>query len=222
MTPQTPVEPEKGATSSGQVLFGRIRLPGEQERQALRDALPGVQVVFARLSWLLVGGLVGLLLGGAATLLRPPLYASTAYLSVTSSTPQEAAAAARAAQAFARIATAPSVVSGPLSAAGLDDAAVNPRARINAQAAPDAPLFSVSGVNSDPERAQRIASVAAASLTQVSSLGPFRAVVVARPTTASVPITPRWLAPFGAALTGVGLALVFATTVPTRFRPRAG
>jgi hypothetical protein len=180
------------------------------------DPLPGVRIILGRIGWVLAGGMLGLLLGGAVSLLRPPVYTSTAFLSVTSTSTQDAGKMARMAQAFARVASAPGVVAGPLRVAGLQVPAENPRKSITAQAAPDAPVFSVSGRDADPEVARRIAAVASASLTGLQDLGPFRAVVVAAPTTPSAPVTPRWVPAAGGLILGLGVATVLAATVPGR------
>ncbi len=204
-----------GDPVTDKTLFHRIQLPPEPERQVRAEALPGVRTLVRRMSWMLVGAVIGMVAGGVATLVRPPLYVSTAYLSV-SSTDRDARAeeAARTAQALARVATAESVVSQPLREAGLTDAASRPRLSITAQAAPDAPLFSVTGIDHDPDRARQIAEVVVAAVTGLDDLGSYRAVLVAGPSVAGAPVTPRWLPPMGGALLGFGLAVVLATTVP--------
>lgn len=209
------MSPTPGVPTPGSPLFRRLNLPAEQERSTGAEALPGVRVVVQRYTWVLLGALIGLTIGGVAAVVRPPTYTSTAYLSV-STTNREATAldAARAAQALARIATAPSVVSGPLRSAGLTRAADRPQLSIASQAAPDAPLVSITGTDSSAARAQQIAAVTAAALIGLDDLGSFTATVVAAPTVAAAPVTPRWVAPLGGALAGLGLALVLATTVP--------
>ncbi len=204
-------------------LFRRLHLPPEQDMGVQVEALPGVRVVVRRYRWILLGAAIGLLLGGLVAVLRPPTYVSTAYLSVSSAgqraTPLDLS---RAAQALARLATAPSVMSAPLREAGLGGAADQPRLAITSRAAPDAALISLAGRDADPAVAQRIAQVSADTLVGLETIGDFRATVVAEPTVPTAPLTARWVAPFGGALAGFGLAFVVAATAPAGRDPREG
>src|SRR3954470_11446473 len=87
--------------------------------------LPGVHTILRRRWWVAVGVVVGLLTGIALGQLRTPVYESTTYLSVTSTVVEDPGSLARGAQALARLATSPSIVSPELQHAGLADAAAN-------------------------------------------------------------------------------------------------
>lgn len=183
--------------------------------------LPGVHLVLRRLWWVAAGAAIGLALGAGLGLLRPPVYESTAFLTVSSDDSQEAVTLARGAQALARLGTSPGVVGSELDAAGLPAVAAEPERFVRVQAAPDAPVFSVTGVSDDPEEAQQIAEAVGQALTDVEPFAPFRATVAALAPLPDEPTVPRWVAPAGGAGMGAGLALVAAATVPRR-RPGMG
>jgi capsular polysaccharide biosynthesis protein len=197
-------------------------LSGEQStdrRAIVRSALPGVGVVLRRLPWAVVGVLLGLGIAVAIAYVRAPVYESTTYVTVTAKDDSsDSFSTARAAQALSRIATAPEVVSGPLRRAGLPAVADQPRKFVTVQAAPDAPLISVTGAAASPREAQTIAATVADTLTGVRDLGPFQAFTVADPALPSSPKSPWWLLPAGGAGLGLALALVLAAAVPPRRR----
>ena len=184
-----------------------------------RTALPGVGLVLRRARWVLLGALLGLAVGVGVVLVRPPVYESTAVLTVTTTVPQEPVELSRAAQALARVATAPGVVSESLRAAGLEDAAQAPRRWLEVQAAPNAPLISVTGAAADARTAQSVARTVADALADVP-VGESRAVLAAAPQRPDGPATPRWFTPAATTALGAALSLVLAATLPERRRSR--
>jgi hypothetical protein len=186
----------------------------------LQTSLPGLALLFRRLPWALLAAVLGLAVGAGVGQVRDRVYESTTYVTVTAQAgTADASSLSRAAQGLARIATAPEVISGPLRDAGLADAARQPRLFIMVEAAPDAPLISITGVASSARDAQTVAATVADTLGRVHTLGPFRAFSVADPPLPSSPSTPVWLLPAGGAGLGLTLGLVLAATVPAR-RPR--
>lgn len=182
--------------------------------------LPGVGQVMRRLPWAIAAAGLGLGLGALTGHLKEPVYQSTTYVTVTTTSDQaDAESIARAAQALARIAATPEVISGPLRTAGLGDAAEQPRDHITAQAAPDAPLISITGVAADPQEAESIAATVGNTLAGVDTLGPFQAHEVTQPSLPTSPDTPGWVPSAGGAALGLGVGLVLSATVPPR-RPR--
>jgi capsular polysaccharide biosynthesis protein len=182
--------------------------------------LPGLAAVLRRRRWALGAAALGLVAGGILGLVRDPVYESTTYVTVTATSGSaDAFSTARAAQALARIATAPEVVSGPLREAGLADVAEQPRLFITVQAAPDAPLISVTGAASAPREARAIAATVAATLASIDTLGPFQAFQVADPSLPGAPSTPWWVVPAGGTGLGLGIGLLLAATVPPRRSP---
>jgi len=103
------------------------------------SGLPGVGLVLRRSWWLAVGLALGLGVGAGVGALRPPVFESTAVLTVSGADGATSTDTSRAAQALARLATEPGVVSEPLADAGLTDAARTPRRSARGQVAPDAP-----------------------------------------------------------------------------------
>ncbi|WP_167759000.1 Wzz/FepE/Etk N-terminal domain-containing protein [Blastococcus sp. TF02A_35] len=186
--------------------------------------LPGVRLLLRRARWVVLAAVLGLAAGATLDLVRTPVYESTAYLAVTTERSQDTGAMARSAQALARLATSPGIVSAPLRVAGLPDAAADPRGFITVQAAPDAPVISVTGRSSDAEAAQRIAESVSFTLVGLDAVEPFDAVVVGEPAVPDDPTMPWWVVPFGGAAGAAGLGLVLAATLPhdggTRDRPR--
>ncbi|MGY2126998.1 hypothetical protein [Blastococcus sp. SYSU DS0617] len=183
------------------------------------ERLPGLRLVVRRLWWVVVGGALGLGLGLGLGVARPPVYEATAYLTVSSPAGSDPTSLARAAQALARLATSPGIVSDPLEAAGLPDAAEQPRRFIAVAAAPDAPVISITGTATDPETAQRLATTVGRALSDVSPFEPFEATLVGGAPLPAAPTVPGWVAPVGGVGVGSGIALVLAATVPA---PGAG
>jgi len=190
------------------IAEGSAPAPSNEER------LPGLALIRSRGRWILLGAVVGLLLGIAALPLRPPIYESTAYITVTVSSRQDPVTLSRAAQALARLGTAPGIVSGPLSAAGLPEAARTPREFVNVQAAPNAPLISVTARAQRPQAAQWIAITVANTLSNLNAVGPLQVAVVSTPQLPGQPMTPRWWIPVGALAIGIALAVALTTTIP--------
>ncbi len=197
-------------------VHGRGPAPTRQLDRG-RTTLPGVGLVLRRTRWVLLGALLGLVVGVGIALVRPPVYESTAVLTVTTAVPQEPVELSRAAQALARVATAPGVVSESLRAAGLEDAAQAPRRSLEVQAAPDAPLISVTGRASDARTAQAVARTVADALAEVP-VGESRAVLVAAPQRPDDPATPRWFPPAAGTALGTALSLILAATLTERRR----
>jgi hypothetical protein len=178
--------------------------------------LPGAALILKRTRWIVLGAVLGCLVGLATLQLRAPVYESTSYLLVIGPTQEPAAGFSRAAQALARLATAPGLVSFRLEAAGLTEAAEEPRRYITVQAAPDAPLISVTGRAGTPGEAQLTAATVTDGLSSVGTLGPFRVNVITIPSVPDGPRTPRWFLPASGTGLGAGLLLVLAATVPDR------
>ena len=178
--------------------------------------LPGVRLVLRRSWWLAVGLVLGLGAGAGVGALRPPVFESTAILTVSAEDDASSADTSRAAQALARLATELGVVSEPLSAAGLEDAARNPRLFVRVQAAPDAPILSVTGASTDASTAQELAETVSGALAGLEPYPPFTATIVADAEAPSEPGTPAWLPVAGRAGLGTALALVLAGTIPGR------
>ncbi|TKJ28107.1 hypothetical protein [Blastococcus sp. CCUG 61487] len=181
--------------------------------------LPGARLVLRRAWWVVAGAALGLALGSGLALLRPPLYDSTAYLTVTSPVGQDAGTLARGAQALARLGTSPGLVGPELRAAGLPDVAAAPERYVRVQAAPDAPVFSVTGTSDDPAEAQRIAETVSQALIGVEPLDPFQTNLAAAAPLPREPTAPRWVLPVGGTGIAAGLTLVAAATVPQRRAP---
>jgi capsular polysaccharide biosynthesis protein len=183
----------------------------------LERRLPGLALLLRRLPWAALAAVIGLAVGLGVGQVRDRVYESTTYITVISSSDgADASSIARAAQALSRVATAPDLISEPLREAGLTAAAEQPRMFITVEAAPDAPLISVTGRASDPERAQAIAATVADTLAGVENLGPFQAFAVADPSLPRSPSTPVWLVPAGGAGLGLAVGMVLAATVPAR------
>jgi uncharacterized protein involved in exopolysaccharide biosynthesis len=178
--------------------------------------LPGVRLVLRRSWWMALGLAVGLAAGVGTGRLLPPVYESTAILTVSSSGSADASSVSRAAQALARLATEPGLVSSPLRDAGLADAADRPREYVQVQAAPNAPIMSVTGTATDPQTAQQVAETVSRGLTDLQPYPPFTATVVAEPPLPRETSTPGWTAPAGGGGLGTALALILAATVPRR------
>lgn len=183
--------------------------------------LPGMSLVLRRIWWVLIGALLGFGVGFWVGLLRPAEYSSTAIVTVSSDQPTDEGSVARAAQALARLATQPSIVSEPLGGAGLDDVAADPRQFITVQAAPDAPIISVTGTARRPESARDIADTISSTLARPGVIPPFRGTVVAAPELPRTPTVPSWALPAGGVAVGAGLTLILAATVPRRRLRRA-
>jgi hypothetical protein len=170
--------------------------------------------------WVALGAVLGCLLGFTVQQVRAPVYESTSHLIVVGPPNEPARGFTRTAQALARLATAPGIVSFRLDAAGLPEAANDPRRYITVQASPDAPLISVTGRGDTPANAQRTAATVTAGLSSVRTLGPFRVDVVTQPSVPDGPRVPTWFLPFSGTGLGAALSLVLAATVPDR--PRRG
>jgi hypothetical protein len=189
-----------------------------EEPEGRSRRLPGASLVLRRTWWVAVGIAVGLAVGLAGGLVLKPDYASTAILTVSSATAGDPSDVSRAAQALARVATAPGVVGQSLRDAGLADVADNPREYVTVEAAPDAPIISVTGTAQDPDTAQRIAATIGGALSRLGPFPPFTATVVAAPPLPRDATRPWWSLPLGAAGVGGALTLVAAATVPARRR----
>src|SRR5947209_13065759 len=127
-----------------------VSLPAPSAVDGRTGELPGVDLVLRRSWWLLVGVVVGLVAGLLVHSARPPEYSSTAVLTVSSDSAIDEVSLARGAQALARLATAPGVVAAPLREAGLPEAAADPRQFVTAEAAPDAPIITLTGTATRP------------------------------------------------------------------------
>lgn len=180
--------------------------------------LPGMRALLRRSPWIALAATLGLTAGVGLDQIRSPVYESTAYLAVTSVTSQDAGSMARSAQALARLATSLSIVSDPLREAGLADAAADPARFIRVQAAPDAPIVSVTGMSTDAATAQRTAEVVSRTLTGLDAVDPFEAALVGFPPIPEDPTAPSWLAPAGGAGIAGVLAVALAATLPEERR----
>jgi len=178
--------------------------------------LPGVRLVLRRSWWLAVGLVLGLGAGAGVGAIRPPVFESTAILTVSADDGATSTDTSRAAQALARLATEPGVVSEPLAGAGLADAAGNPRRFVRVQAAPDAPILSVTGASTEASTARDLAETVSEALAGLQPYPPFTATIVADAEVPSRPGTPAWAPVAGGAGLGMALALVLAATVPSR------
>jgi hypothetical protein len=178
------------------------------------------RVVVRRAVWVLLLAAVGFAAGLAAREVRPPMYASTTVLTVNSDRAQELGYAARAAQAAARMATTRDLVSGPLAEAGQAEAAQDPRLHVRVQAAPNAPLITVTGLDPDPEDARRTAEAVAGALTGSVTVGPFRVTQLSAAVTPDAPQTSGWVLPLGFAGAIGGAAAAVALVLPVRARVR--
>jgi len=204
-----------------------VRESGESVRTGIAEAatapaaprLPGVRLVAHRARWLLVGLAVGIVVGSGVAHAHPSMYQSTAIITVGSTSTTDSLNLSRAAQALARLATQPGLVSTPLRDAGLTQAADAPAKFVMVQAAPDAPIISVTGSATRAVTAQRVAQTVSSRLASVSPLRPFTAVVVAPPAVPDAPMTPSWAISAGAGAAGLTLALVLAATIPSRQFP---
>jgi hypothetical protein len=188
--------------------------------EAVTGGLPGVRLVLRRIWWVAVGAVVGLLAGLVAGHAQAPTYQATAYLAVAPLPGQGADPTnlARAAQALARLATAPGVVGPSLGGAGFGDAAADPQLFVQVQAAPDAPIVSVTGSGEDARTAQAIASSVSRTLVALRPFADFQTTLVTAAQLPQAPTTPGWAVPAGGAGIGTAVALVLATTVPRRRR----
>jgi uncharacterized protein involved in exopolysaccharide biosynthesis len=180
--------------------------------------LPGVRLVLRRWWWVALGLALGLGAGLGAGALRPPSFESTAVLTVSADEGATAGDTSRAAQALARLATQPGVVGEQLTIAGLRDAAEEPRRFVRVQAAPDAPIISVTGASPEAATAQELAEIVSEALVGLQPYPPFRATIVADAEVPPEPRTPSWTPVAGGAGLGTALALVLAATVPDAAR----
>jgi hypothetical protein len=192
---------------------GLVEAP-ETSEAAESAGLPGVRLVRRRLRWVALAAVLGLALGGLLSLVRAPSYESTVFLSVTSPTVGDASSVARTAQAIARIATSPSVVGDPLRDAGLIDQAAAPRRYVAVQAAPDAPLISVTGTSDEALTAQLTTQVVTGTLEDLGGFEDYAVTAIGTAPLPTEPRTPQWVGPVGGAAVTAGLALVLAATVP--------
>ncbi|RBY96240.1 hypothetical protein DQ237_10280 [Blastococcus sp. TF02-8] len=182
--------------------------------------LPGVRVLLRRTWWALLAAAIGVGAGLGLDVLRAPVYESTAYLVVAADDVGQAGDAARSAQALARLATSPGIVSGPLRVAGQVEAAEDPRSFVLVQAAPDAPVVSVTGRAADAAGAQRTAATVVRTLVGLDAVEPFDTALVAAPPLPEQATVPVWLVPAGGGTLGAALGLLLAATVPPRPRRR--
>ena len=191
---------------------------------AASAVLPGPRAILRRARWMAVAAGIGLGGGIALDVVRTPVYESTAYVTVTSADSGQTGNAPRSAQALARLATSPGIIGGPLRAEGLAEAAADPRAYIRVQAAPDAPIVSVTGRSTEAAAAQRTAVTVGETLVALDAVEPFETSLVAVPPVPEAPTVPAWLAPAGGAGVGAAVGLLLAATVPvgTRRRTAAG
>jgi hypothetical protein len=179
--------------------------------------LPGLRVLLRRTWWAAIGLAVGLVGGLVVGAVRSPVYETTGYVTVTATGGPDATSVARTAQALARLAASPSIVSPALEDAGLPEVATQPRLHVTVQAAPDAPIISVTGLAADPDDAQRIVLTVTRVLAGVHTLGAAYTVSeLAAPPLPTEPTTPGWALPAGGAATGLAVAVVLAATVPVR------
>lgn len=178
--------------------------------------LPGVRLVVRRLWWVALAATVGLAAGLVLAAQGTDRYESTALVSVTTTMTQEVTDMTRVAQALARVATAPGVVSAPLREGGQPDAAADPRRYITVESSPNAPLVSLSGVATDPEGARAIAQAVLSAVAAVDAFDGFDVVVVSPPTLPTEPTRPAWVVPAGLAALCGALALIAAVAVPAR------
>ncbi|MBJ7452017.1 MAG: hypothetical protein JHC71_08040 [Blastococcus sp.] len=186
------------------------------EDGATPAGLPGVRLVLGRSWWMALGLVLGLAAGAGVGALRPPVFESTAILTVSAENDATSSDTARAAQALARLATEPGVVSEPLADAGLADAAESPRRFVRVQAAPDAPILSVTGASTEASTAQDLAETVSEALAGLQPYPPFTVTIVADAEVPSGPGTPTWTPLAGGAGLGAALALVLAATIPGR------
>jgi len=179
--------------------------------------LPGLRVLLRRSWWAAIGLALGLVGGLVVGAVRAPVYETTGYVTVTATGGPDATSVARTAQALARLAASPSLVAPALAGAGLDEVAADPRRFVTVQAAPDAPIISVTGTATDPEDAQRIVVTVTRVLAGIRTLGAAYSVdALATPPVPTAPTTPAWAVPGGGAATGLAVAVVLAATVPAR------
>jgi len=164
----------------------------------------------------ILGAVLGLALGSLIQQVRAPVYESRAIVTVTSASVRDASSLARAAQAISRVATTRGIIGDPLRNAGLDDVADDPRSFVNVEAAPDAPLVSITGTATDAETAQLTAQTVVDALAAVTTLGPYQVVMATAPLLPDGPTTPWWLLPAGGAGLAAGLSVILAATLPTR------
>jgi uncharacterized protein involved in exopolysaccharide biosynthesis len=176
--------------------------------------LPGVRLVVRRLWWVALAAAVGLAAGLVLAAQGTDRYESTALVSITTTTPQEVTDMTRVAQALARVATAPGIVTAPLREAGQADAAADPRRYITVESSPNAPLVSLSGLATDPDEAQAIAQAVLSAVAEVDAFGGFDVVVVSPPALPTEPTRPAWVVPAGLAALCAALAFIIAAAVP--------
>ncbi len=198
--------------------------PAAEQRRD-RDAgaarpLPGLGLVLRRSWWAVLSALVGLGVGVAVQAARPAPYATTALLSVTADETRPIEELTRTAQALARTATAPGVVGDALVAAGQQAAAARPQEFVAVQAAPDAPLVSVTGIAPEPGDAQAIARTVASALRSTDIAEGHRVRVVSPAALPTESTRPSWVVPAGGAALAGGVALVLAAVLPARDRRR--
>jgi len=180
--------------------------------------LPDPGQIRRRWWWVPAGAVAGLVLGLGLGVAQSPGYASTAYLTVSADDVDDPNSVARSTQALARLATSPSIVAEPLRAAGLGEQAADPRLFVQVQAAPDAPIISVTGTSDDPRTAQRTADVVSRVLVDVDAFDAYDVTTIGPALLPEDPTTPGWVLPAGGAGIGAAVAMVLATTVPRRTR----
>ncbi|SDF64669.1 Capsular polysaccharide biosynthesis protein [Blastococcus aurantiacus] len=182
--------------------------------------LPDSGVARRRWWWVPACAVAGLVVGLVLGFAQSPTYESTAYLTVTADDVDDPNSVARSTQALARLATSPSIVGEPLREAGLAEQADDPRLFVRVQAAPDAPLISVTGTSDDPRTAQRTADVVSRALVGVDAFDPYDVTTIGPALLPDDPTTPGWLLPAGGAGIGAAVAMVLATTLPGGSRRR--
>ncbi|RBY74826.1 hypothetical protein DQ239_18735 [Blastococcus sp. TF02-09] len=182
--------------------------------------LPDAGVARRRWWWVPAGAVSGLVVGLGLGVAQSSTYESTAYLTVTAEDVDDPSSVARSTQALARLATAPGIVADPLREAGLAEQADDPRMFVLVQAAPDAPIISVTGTSDDPRTAQRTADVVSRALVEVDAFDPYDVTTIGPALLPEEPTTPGWLLPAGGAGVGVAVATVLATTLPGGTRRR--
>jgi len=195
------------------------------ERRRDRDSgaarpLPGLQLVLRRSWWALLSAVLGFGVGVAVEAARPGPYATTALISVTADETRALEDLTRIAQALARTATAPGVVGDALADAGQHAAAARPQQFVAVEAAPDAPLVSVTGIAQEPADAQAIARTVASALRRADIAEGYRTRIIAPPVLPTEPTRPVWVVPAGGAALGGGVMLVLAAVLPVRDRRR--